>query len=140
MVDALMIDAWTGEIARDVELPGYLKALFVAEPLHFGDYGGLPLKLLWSAFNLLTLFITANGAWLYFNRRRTQPRRPIQPTQPIQGRAMKGREPWLGLATIARLVVMLCAEGAVDVIGLSLALVPIAYAGLAWRRARRNRA
>jgi uncharacterized iron-regulated membrane protein len=74
--DALLIDAQTGAVARDVELPGYLRAMFVAEPLHFGDYGGLPLKLLWSACNLLTLFITANGAWLFFDRRRAQRLRP----------------------------------------------------------------
>ncbi|MCY1060780.1 PepSY-associated TM helix domain-containing protein [Nannocystis sp. SCPEA4] len=75
-IDAVMIDAQTGEVARDVELPGYLHAMFLAEPLHFGDYGGLPLKLLWSACNLLTLFITANGAWLFFDRRRAQRLRP----------------------------------------------------------------
>ncbi|PCC71922.1 Uncharacterized iron-regulated membrane protein [Nannocystis exedens] len=75
-IDAVMIDAQTGELARDVELPGYLHAMFLAEPLHFGDYGGLPLKLLWSACNLLTLFITANGAWLFFDRRRAQRLRP----------------------------------------------------------------
>ncbi|WAS94978.1 PepSY-associated TM helix domain-containing protein [Nannocystis punicea] len=82
MIDAVMIDADTGEVARDVELPGYLHAMFLAEPLHFGDYGGLPLKLLWTACNLLTLFITANGAWLFFDRRRAQRLRP--------GRAAEG--------------------------------------------------
>jgi uncharacterized iron-regulated membrane protein len=82
MIDAVMIDAHTGEVARDVALPKYLHAMFLSEPLHFGDYGGLPLKLLWSACNLLTLFITANGAWLFFDRRRAQRLRP--------GRAAEG--------------------------------------------------
>jgi uncharacterized iron-regulated membrane protein len=78
-----MIDAQTGEVARDVELPGYLHAIFLSEPLHFGDYGGLPLKLLWSACNLLTLFITANGAWLFFDRRRAQRLRPGQAAEGV---------------------------------------------------------
>lgn len=72
MVDAVMIDARTGEVARDVALPWYLDAMFLSEPLHFGDYGGTPLKLLWTLCSLLTLTITANGAWLYFDRRRAQ--------------------------------------------------------------------
>jgi uncharacterized iron-regulated membrane protein len=72
MIDAVMVDAATGEVVRDVALPGYLQAMFLAEPLHFGDYGGLPLKLLWTACNLLTLFLTGNGAWLFFDRRRAQ--------------------------------------------------------------------
>lgn len=52
------------------ELPWYMKAIVVSQPLHVGDYGGLPLKLLWTACVWLTLFITANGAWLWWDRRR----------------------------------------------------------------------
>ena len=70
MLRAVLIDAETGVAVRDVELPAYLQAIFVAEPLHFGNYGGLPLKVLWSVFNVLTLVIVINGAWLFFDRRR----------------------------------------------------------------------
>lgn len=65
-----LVDAATGKIARTLELPAYLKAILVSEPLHFGDYGGLPLKILWTACTWMTLFITANGAWLWWDRRR----------------------------------------------------------------------
>jgi len=44
--------------------PWYLRALLVSEPLHFGDYGGMPLKLLWLAFTLATLVLTASGVWV----------------------------------------------------------------------------
>lgn len=64
------IDAETGAISAAVAMPAYIKAITLAEPLHFGDYGGLPLKLLWTACTWLTLFITANGAWLWWDRRR----------------------------------------------------------------------
>ena len=42
-----------------------------AGPLHFGNSGGLPLKLLWLANAWGALFITGNSAWLVWrcNRR-----------------------------------------------------------------------
>lgn len=73
-----IVDAQTGELSRELALPAYLQAIFLFEPLHFGDYGGLPLKLLWTLCNLLTLFITANGAWLFFDRRRARTLRPAR--------------------------------------------------------------
>lgn len=51
---------------------------------------------------------------------------------------MKGREPWLGLATIAGLMWMLLGDGLHDLAGLVLAVVPLAYGGVAWSRARRR--
>ncbi len=71
---AALVDAATGEVAALVEMPGYMKAIMLSQPLHFGDYGGLPLKILWTLCTWLTLFITANGAWLWWDRRRR--RRP----------------------------------------------------------------
>jgi uncharacterized iron-regulated membrane protein len=49
-----------------------MKTIVISQPLHFGDYGGLALKLLWTASAWLTLFITANGAWLWWKRRRSR--------------------------------------------------------------------
>lgn len=68
------IDAETGAVTASVGMPAYIKAITLAEPLHFGDYGGLPLKLLWTACTWLTLFITANGAWLWWDHRRRRRR------------------------------------------------------------------
>lgn len=69
-----LVDAETAEVRTVVELPWYLKAIVLAQPLHFGDYGGIALKLLWTACTWLTLFITANGAWLWWDRRRKRKR------------------------------------------------------------------
>jgi len=66
----VLVDAKTGAVALVPEVPLYLKAIALSQPLHFGDYGGLPLKLLWTACTWLTLFITTNGAWLWWDRRR----------------------------------------------------------------------
>ena len=70
LVRVVLVDAATGEVAGITELPWYLKAITLSEPLHFGDYGGMPLKILWTICTWLTLFITANGAWLWWDRRR----------------------------------------------------------------------
>lgn len=70
---AAIVDAESGALVAHAEPPNYLKAIILSEPLHFGDYGGLPLKLLWTACTWLTLFITANGAWLWWSRRRRSP-------------------------------------------------------------------
>ncbi len=83
MLRVAIVDAATGEIAAVPEFPLYLKAIFISEPLHFGDYGGLPLKLLWTACTWLTLFITANGAWLWWDRRRRRSR-ATEPTGTIE--------------------------------------------------------
>jgi uncharacterized iron-regulated membrane protein len=69
-----LVDAADGVVRTVVQLPWYLKAILIAQPLHFGDYGGLALKLLWTACTWLTLFITANGAWLWWDRRRKRRR------------------------------------------------------------------
>lgn len=69
LVRIVLVDAETGKVPGTAELPWYLKAITLSEPLHFGDYAGLPLKLLWTACTWLTLFITGNGAWLWWNRR-----------------------------------------------------------------------
>ncbi len=71
----LLVDAATGDIAESLSVPVYFKAILLSEPLHFGDYGGLPLKILWTASTLMAFFITANGAWLWWDRRRRTGRR-----------------------------------------------------------------
>lgn len=75
MFSVAIVDAMTGELVLVPPVPWYVKAISVSEPLHFGDYGGLPLKILWTMCTWLTLFITLNGAWLWWNRR--QRKRPI---------------------------------------------------------------
>ncbi|WP_394821653.1 PepSY-associated TM helix domain-containing protein [Pendulispora albinea] len=61
-----VVDAQDPANAKERDLPLYLKAFFVSEPLHFGDYGGLPLKLLWTAFTLLSLALSVTGVWTFF--------------------------------------------------------------------------
>ncbi len=42
-----------------------LTAFQLSHPLHFGDYGGLPLKLLWAALDILTIVVLGSGLYLW---------------------------------------------------------------------------
>jgi len=66
------VDAATGKVAADRPLPMYLKALVLSGPLHFGDYASWPLKLFWVLCAGGILFITGNGAVLWWLRRRAR--------------------------------------------------------------------
>lgn len=66
----ILVSAISGDVIETIELPWFIKIIALSQPLHFGDYGGLALKLLWTSCAWLTLFITGNGAWLWWTRRR----------------------------------------------------------------------
>jgi len=53
-----------------IKMPWYLRALEIARPLHFGDYGGLPLQIIWALLDLLTLVILGSGVYLWIARRK----------------------------------------------------------------------
>lgn len=64
-----VVEAATARVAEVRELPFYLKTLLLAEPLHFGDYGGLTLKILWGGFTLVCILMTIAGVWGWFAKR-----------------------------------------------------------------------
>nr|WP_233272908.1 PepSY-associated TM helix domain-containing protein [Paraburkholderia acidisoli] len=65
----VLVDARTGQLAHVLQMPWYLRALEVSRPLHFGDYGGMPLKVLWALLDLLTIVVLGSGLYLWFARR-----------------------------------------------------------------------
>jgi uncharacterized iron-regulated membrane protein len=68
----VMIDAETGELAGVLKLPWYLRVLELSRPLHFGNYGGLPLKIIWAILDLITVIVLASGLYLWIGRRRVR--------------------------------------------------------------------
>jgi uncharacterized iron-regulated membrane protein len=76
----VLIDAGTGEITDRRELPWYLTALLLSQPLHFGDYGGQAMKLLWALLDLATIIILGSGLYLWLKRGRKA--RPAQAGKP----------------------------------------------------------
>lgn len=65
-----LIDARTGELTAMRSMPWYAQGLLLSQPLHFGDYGGLPLKILWALLDVVTLVVLGSGLYLWIGRRR----------------------------------------------------------------------
>jgi len=72
LVKPALIDAKTGLLTDMRDMPWYVNVLFLSQPLHFGDYGGMPLKILWTAFDLVTIIVLITGLYLWFARRKTR--------------------------------------------------------------------
>jgi uncharacterized iron-regulated membrane protein len=64
-----LIDAETGAFTDARPMPWYYQALALSRPLHFGDYGGLPLKILWALLTLFTIVVLATGLYLWIGKR-----------------------------------------------------------------------
>jgi uncharacterized iron-regulated membrane protein len=69
LLQPVMIDAQTGKLSVTAHLPWYLTAILIAQPLHFGDYGSWPLKVLWILFDLVAIVVLASGLCLWWKRR-----------------------------------------------------------------------
>ena len=65
-----LVDAETGAFTDARSMPWYAQALFVSQPLHFGDYGGLPLKILWAILTFFTIIVLGSGLYLWLGKRR----------------------------------------------------------------------
>lgn len=66
-----LIDAETGQFTTARPMPWYNQALSLSQPLHFGDYGGLPLKILWALLDLFTIMVLVSGLHLWLGKRTT---------------------------------------------------------------------
>jgi uncharacterized iron-regulated membrane protein len=66
-----LIDAETGKLTDSRELPWYVATLLISQPLHFGDYGGMPLKIIWAILDIVTIVILVTGLYLWLRRRRS---------------------------------------------------------------------
>ena len=65
-----LIDAETGKLTDSRDMPWYVTTLFISQPLHFGDYGGMPLKILWAVLDVLTIIVLGTGVYLWLRRRK----------------------------------------------------------------------
>ncbi len=63
MFTVTLVDARAPDVLDRRDLPLYLEALLVSEPLHFGDYAGLPLRLLWALFGVTTIVLALAGLY-----------------------------------------------------------------------------
>lgn len=66
----VLIDVQTAKLADSRELPWYLATLLISQPLHFGDYGGMPLKIIWLLLDLITIVVLWTGLMLWWKKRK----------------------------------------------------------------------
>jgi len=66
----VLIDARTLAVTAVAERPWYMDALSMSQPLHFGDYGGMPMQILWAVLDLLTIIVLGSGLYLWWVRQR----------------------------------------------------------------------
>jgi uncharacterized iron-regulated membrane protein len=69
LLKPVLLDGETAAVADTRALPAYLQALLISQPLHFGDYGGMPLKIIWAALDVMTIVVIGSGLYLWFARR-----------------------------------------------------------------------
>jgi uncharacterized iron-regulated membrane protein len=135
----VLIDAETGEFTGVLKLPFYVRALELARPLHFGNYGGLPLKLIWAVLDMITIAVLVSGLYLWLRRKRFA---GIGSAGRVHGPGVKGRmnlqqqkrrvpvvifaaPVLLSLVTILGLLSALIADGAWDAMSWIALSVPI---------------
>ncbi len=79
LLDIVMVDAVTHKVVATGSMPWTVSALMLSQPLHFGDYGGPALKLLWLLLDVLSIVVLWSGLVLWWKRRNA--------TAPVPGTA-----------------------------------------------------
>ena len=70
LIKPVLVDAVTGEVTASREPPWYLNALLLSQPLHFGDYAGMPMKWLWAVLDVITILVLGSGLYLWLGKGR----------------------------------------------------------------------
>ncbi|WP_256831582.1 PepSY domain-containing protein [Pseudomonas sp. Pse1] len=82
LLTPVLIDASTLNVTAIAERPWYMDAMGMSQPLHFGDYGGMPMKILWAALDVLTIIVLGSGLYLWIVRRKAAKPLPIKAQAP----------------------------------------------------------
>jgi len=69
LLTPLLIDAGSAAFVESRNLPWYVQTLLLSQPLHFGDYGGMPMKLLWALLDILAIVVLGSGVYLWMKTR-----------------------------------------------------------------------
>lgn len=65
----LVINAQTAELVDVVKLPILLQSALVATPVHFANYGGIVLKIVWAIFAFFSFVVVMLGIAVFISRR-----------------------------------------------------------------------
>ncbi|MGE8688683.1 MAG: PepSY-associated TM helix domain-containing protein [Achromobacter sp.] len=89
----VLVDGRTGDLTTVARMPWYLTALELSRPLHFGDYAGMPLKIIWALLDIVTIIVLVSGLYLWLARRRATEARIAELVRKHQAAAIPDRTP-----------------------------------------------
>lgn len=126
LLHIVLVDSQTGEVTESRSMPWYITALLLSQPLHFGDYGGMPLKIIWAVLDVITIIVLASGLYLWWQRRRQSssdavPEQRKRNADPARG-SVRGDIRWwplpaaFAVMSVAGLLSALLADGIGDVL------------------------
>lgn len=74
LLTPVLVNAENGTFSESRKMPLYVTVFFASKPLHFGDYGGMPLKIIWTILDIISLIVLWSGLrlWWPWQRRRAQ--------------------------------------------------------------------
>jgi uncharacterized iron-regulated membrane protein len=73
----VLVDAQTAQVTDSRALPWYVTALLLSQPLHFGDYGGVAMQILWALLDIATIIVLGSGLYLWLRRGARRPAQAI---------------------------------------------------------------
>jgi len=94
LLQPVLVDASNNAVTAAPKLPWYLTALLVSQPLHFGDYGGMPMQIIWALLDIATIIVLGSGLylWLRKGKQATAPERSASVAQ-AAGPPQRAHEP-----------------------------------------------
>ena len=69
-----VVNAATAELIAVPDMPWYMTAALLSQPLHFGDYGGLAFKVVWALLGLGTILLLWSGLVIWWQKRYQNPK------------------------------------------------------------------
>ncbi|WP_034712388.1 PepSY domain-containing protein [Acidovorax sp. JHL-9] len=88
LLQPVLVDARTAQVTAAPQLPWYVTALLVSQPLHFGDYGGMPMKILWALLDIATIAVLGSGLYLWLRRKAPAAAAQTTSTPPVKGQPL----------------------------------------------------
>ncbi len=79
LLHPVLVDAKTSAVTAAPQIPWYLTALLVSQPLHFGDYGGRVMQIIWALLDIASIFVLGTGLYLWLKKGRSAAQPQAQP-------------------------------------------------------------
>ena len=69
LLKPVLVDVTTARVAESRPMPWYVTTVLLSQPLHFGNYGGMPMKIIWALLDIATIIVLGSGLYLWIKRR-----------------------------------------------------------------------